>query len=239
MSPKNLKLHSVEENLNLSSMVYDYLMIGFPKYYEYPILTIFHDLKKILPVRDTDIPTLAFCTQAGPLPTDFSKLEKLLKAKNHILTVTKSFPIANNMTIFRMFPTTEQQKASGNWKQLNSQIDPLLNTFLARKEDKETIKKWEGPLFHAVAVFFTKLMPVFGMKYSASEECISCSLCAQKCPQNNIRMESGRPRYGRNCIFCMRCINICPKSAILYHNAKCPQYQCRDNSTDSEIGQAK
>ena len=92
-----VELHSLEEGFSPASYAYDLLLLGFPKYYENPVLSVLEDLRHILPRRETNIPTMAFCTQASTMHTDFSGLEKLLRAKNHRLTVAKSFSIANNM----------------------------------------------------------------------------------------------------------------------------------------------
>ena len=38
----------------------------------------------------------------------------------------------------------------------------------------------------------------------------------EKCPLNNIRLENGKPVWGKNCTHCMACICYCPKEAIEY-----------------------
>jgi len=223
-----VELHSLEEGFSPASYAYDLLLLGFPKYYENPVLSVLEDLRHILPRRETNIPTMAFCTQASTMHTDFSGLEKLLRAKNHRLTVAKSFSIANNMMIFRSFHPTAPQAAEQNKAAIAAQLPSLVDIFLSGGVQIERVKSWESPLYHLVAVVFTKLMPVFGMKYSASDACVGCGLCAKNCPRKNITLVDGRPQFGRQCIFCMRCINTCPVNAILYQHRQCPQYSCPD-----------
>ena len=46
--------------------------------------------------------------------------------------------------------------------------------------------------------------------------CIGCGKCVELCPLNNIRLENGKPVWGKNCTHCMACICYCPKEAIEY-----------------------
>lgn len=53
-------------------------------------------------------------------------------------------------------------------------------------------------------------------KFRVSERCVSCSLCAQTCPLDNISIVDGRPRWGNDCTQCMGCYNVCPQRAVDY-----------------------
>lgn len=57
---------------------------------------------------------------------------------------------------------------------------------------------------------------VHAKKFHATESCISCGKCERVCPLSNIRLESGRPVWGKNCTHCMACICRCPSEAIEY-----------------------
>lgn len=222
----SVEIHSIEDGKDLASTKYDLLIVGFPKYYENPVLHILNYLKSELPEREKEIPTLAFCTQAGPLPTDFSGLERLLGRKNHKLTVSKSFPYANNMMIFSSFKVTDSIKVDANKRNIQELVEPLLDKWLNGESSLEEIPVWQRLLYHLVAMGCTKWMPVFAMRFSASPDCTHCGLCVTQCPAKNIRMTNEGPIFQKHCLFCMRCINACPMNAILYSHKQCRQYKC-------------
>lgn len=54
-------------------------------------------------------------------------------------------------------------------------------------------------------------------KFKVSAACISCGMCARKCPDHAIIMYEDRPQWvtGR-CIMCLGCLHRCPVHAISY-----------------------
>ena len=75
--------------------------------------------------------------------------------------------------------------------------------------------------------------PVFvhAKKFYATDDCISCGKCVNVCPLNNVRIENGKPVWGKHCTHCMACICRCPKEAIEYgkHSQGLPRYVCKKN----------
>lgn len=59
-------------------------------------------------------------------------------------------------------------------------------------------------------------MFVHAKKFYATDACISCGICVNLCPLNNIRLEKGKPVWGKDCTHCMSCICRCPKESIEY-----------------------
>ena len=55
--------------------------------------------------------------------------------------------------------------------------------------------------------------------FTATDACISCGKCAQRCPLNNISLTDGKPVWHGNCTHCMACIGGCPTEAIEYKSA--------------------
>ena len=65
-----------------------------------------------------------------------------------------------------------------------------------------------NPIFYS---FFVK-----AKAFTASDACVSCGQCVERCPVNNITLQNGRPVWGGSCTHCMACICYCPTEAIEY-----------------------
>ena len=70
---------------------------------------------------------------------------------------------------------------------------------------------------------------VHARKFHVTDSCISCGKCAAVCPLGNVRIEQGKPVWGKNCTHCMACICRCPKEAIEYgkHSRGLARYTCQ------------
>ena len=53
-------------------------------------------------------------------------------------------------------------------------------------------------------------------KFSVTDRCVGCGLCAGVCPVGNIRMENRRPVWQHRCERCLACLQWCPHEAIEY-----------------------
>ena len=64
--------------------------------------------------------------------------------------------------------------------------------------------------------------------FVADERCIGCGKCEKLCPMNNIKIEDGKPVWGKACTHCMACICYCPAKAVEYGKKSVgkPRYQC-------------
>lgn len=217
--------YSIEEKAatEIKENSYDFLILGCPKYYECPTFDFERWLKKNLTISDHTIPAMMFVTQVSPMATRWNSMKKMLFRKGYCLKVTKSFPIANNMTIFDIFPPTEETRIGENIDRIRASVPNLVDDFLNGRENMEKVGVFLGMTEKLVAILAEKLLNAFGIKYSASEKCTGCSLCEKKCPRKNIKMTGDRPDFGKNCMFCMRCINKCPVNAILYNKKQCFQ----------------
>jgi ferredoxin len=56
----------------------------------------------------------------------------------------------------------------------------------------------------------------FDKKFYATNDCVSCGLCSEICPVQNIKLENQHPIWQHNCERCMACIQWCPTEAIQY-----------------------
>ncbi len=52
--------------------------------------------------------------------------------------------------------------------------------------------------------------------FYATDLCNGCGLCAERCPAQTIRLQDGKPIWGKTCYQCTACLNNCPQGAIEY-----------------------
>lgn len=223
----NVQIHSIEEHFNIIPDSYDLLVLGCPKYYEYPELGFIDHIKQSIPTSSNKIPTMIFCTQAGSSSTDFKQIRKILLKKNHELIIEKSFTFSNNLLVFKSFKPTDKQEIIKNVDKIQKNVHNCANELLEGIYDTESIGAFKAFIERSTAVLCKSLFASIMMKFSASDKCKGCGLCSEMCPKDNIEMKNGRPTFGKKCMLCSRCINICPVNAIMYNNKECDQY--RDN----------
>lgn len=53
-------------------------------------------------------------------------------------------------------------------------------------------------------------------RFRTTDACGGCGHCSRLCPQNNIEIINGRPKWGTSCANCLRCYHCCPNHAIRY-----------------------
>ena len=49
-----------------------------------------------------------------------------------------------------------------------------------------------------------------------TDGCKSCGMCEKVCPNDNITLKNGVPKFGSQCDLCLGCLNVCPVDAIDY-----------------------
>lgn len=57
---------------------------------------------------------------------------------------------------------------------------------------------------------------VHDAKFAATDACIACGTCVERCPLDNIALSDGKPVWRGSCTHCMACIAGCPTGAIEY-----------------------
>ena len=115
-----------------------------------------------------------------------------------------------------MFNAPRKEQARSIVEQAEPALQKVLAQLKAGQEfppPRETLydRLMSGPVNPVFYRFFVK-----AEAFRATDACIGCGKCVELCPLNNIRLENGKPVWGKNCTHCMACICYCPKEAIEY-----------------------
>lgn len=58
---------------------------------------------------------------------------------------------------------------------------------------------------------------IFPKKWHATDACIGCGICVERCPLANITLDFHRhPHWGSDCCSCLACYHSCPRHAVQY-----------------------
>lgn len=127
-----------------------------------------------------------------------------------------------------MFPVPEEDAARAIIARAEPAIDAAADC-IAQGRDLPARPGGVGNWFSSTVVnpAFCKLL-VKDTKFYATDACISCGICTQVCPLNNVRLAGGKPVWQGNCTHCMACLCRCPRAAIEYGRASRgkPRYLC-------------
>ena len=115
-----------------------------------------------------------------------------------------------------MFNAPRKEQARSIVEQAEPALQKVLAQLKAGQEfppPRENLydRLMSGPVNPVFYRFFVK-----ADAFRATDVCIGCGKCVGLCPLNNIRLENGKPVWGKNCTHCMACICYCPKEAIEY-----------------------
>ena len=115
-----------------------------------------------------------------------------------------------------MFNAPQKEQAKSIVEQAEPALQKVLTQLKAGQEfppprDNLYDRLMSGPVNPVFYRFFVK-----ADAFRATDACIGCGKCVELCPLNNIRLENGKPVWGKNCTHCMACICYCPKEAIEY-----------------------
>lgn len=113
-------------------------------------------------------------------------------------------------------PTPNEEECRSIMEAARPRVDALAELVRAGKPFPAEPVTWVGRLESGPVNPLFYRFYVHDGRFSASDACTSCGLCAARCPMNNVRLEDGRPTWLGSCTHCMACIGGCPAKAIEY-----------------------
>lgn len=169
------------------------------------------DFLKTLPEGRRLVPVYLLRTSGEPLKLNRASgvlPKKILKEKGFFLRGELSYVMPYNI----IFKHSEKMAV----RMLRDARKKLVFDARAVQAGKVCLEK--ASLFSRFVSFCLRIehaaMPHLGKRFKTSGDCVGCGLCERVCPQGNIRLKDGRPKFGKNCSGCMGCAFLCPKDAV-------------------------
>ncbi len=141
---------------------------------------------------------------------------------NKMLCLKKGFDYCGTATVvmpenyIAMFTSPEKEKAERIIKKAEPVVDKVIHTIKSGEMLAENKISFADKIKSAPVNKLFYSMYVKSKNFYATDKCVSCGLCAKKCPTNCISMKDSKPSWSAGCTHCMACICLCPYQAIEY-----------------------
>lgn len=115
-----------------------------------------------------------------------------------------------------MFEVTTPDEEETLMKEANASLEQV-SALIMKGESLPTVR--EGAIGNILSGVVNDMFNKYYLKddlFLVKDNCISCGLCAKKCPLGNVEIKDGKPEWKGNCTHCMACICNCPVEAIEY-----------------------
>ncbi|MCF0148888.1 MAG: 4Fe-4S binding protein [Clostridium sp.] len=220
-----IDIYSIEEKIELKNLSYDYLILGFPKYFEYIPKIFFDYLEDNLYDSPKEIKTMIFSTGKDKSKTYFNELEKKLLNKNYKVIVTKNFQMPDSYTLAKGYKKNTRKDIKEIFDNSLEEVKNAVVNFLTDNYMKEEVNEISATFYRTMNKIKTKDFYKNSINFSVNINCDKCNLCVNICPVKNIDNIGGDIKFRDNCIMCCRCVNACPKNAIMYKDKEHSQYK--------------
>lgn len=218
-------IYSIEDNIKFEKFSYDFLILGFPKYFEYIPRNFLEYIEENLCYSEKEVKTMIISTGREDNKIYFYDLEQSLRNKNFKVVLSKSFKMPDSYTLTRSYKLLDKADIEKILYRSLEEIKSISLKFLIEKPIKVEISKYKSIIYKKFSEYKTRDLYKNSYKFSVSSECDNCNLCVSTCPSRNIENISETIKFRDNCIMCCRCVNVCPKNAILYKEKKYIQYK--------------
>lgn len=190
--------------------------IGFvlPTYF-YGIPSLLPDLIAKLDVKHPNPFIYLVLTCGGTSGNASGVFEKMLEQRGLHLSATHTVRMVDNYV--PMFKIVSPSEIASRLKDADGEIDIIAKKILWKSIDRAEEHRGRLP-----GVMTTLAYPMYKhgrktSKFTVSDTCIGCGLCAKNCPAKAIKIVDKKPVWVKDrCVLCLRCLHRCPKESINY-----------------------
>lgn len=116
---------------------------------------------------------------------------------------------------YNMIYRHRDEMAKQMWIYAHALVDLNCREIMNGKREKVKLPFYKTFYCPVVRVLEQKFAHVHGPAFKVNaDKCVKCNKCVNVCPQNNIKVEDGKYKFGHDCVLCMGCSFGCPQDAI-------------------------
>ena len=191
--------------------------------------------------RDVIVITPTYAWRIPRIASDWLAQTELTGAERVWFVMNCGSEIGNasqyNRRLAAMFAVPQAEEA----RKIVEKAEPTIAEVVARLKNGQAFPPPRSNLYDRFMsaavnpVFYRFIVKAAGFR--ATDSCTGCGQCVRKCPTNNIRLENGKPVWGKECTHCMACICYCPAEAIEYGKKSFgkPRYQFEKIKTTAPL----
>ncbi|MBK5200934.1 MAG: EFR1 family ferrodoxin [Spirochaetaceae bacterium] len=140
--------------------------------------------------------------------------------ENKSLPIDSLFSVKYPDSFAPLFDVSNKKKVQKKVEAAEPKIDFVIDK-ITNKVSGNFIK---GKMPHVLAALIHKVGYTndrITTKFTVSDSCNGCGICAEKCPTDAIKIKDNTPIWIKShCVLCMGCLHRCPQNAIQYGNTK-------------------
>lgn len=146
-------------------------------------------------------------------------LIKLLDKKGVSPDSIWSVIMPNNYVLLPGFDVDPKEIEKRKLSDAPARIKEIAEGILQQRNVIDVVRgKWPRLKSYSVYPLFKK-WGISQKKWDSTDGCVGCGICVHSCPNHNMEMIDGRPRWGKNCCSCLACYHSCPRHAVKYGDA--------------------
>jgi ferredoxin len=191
----------------------DYESIGFvyPVYFAGLPAKAADYISKLTFPKNKDIYYYTINTCGSIVGNSMVQLKELLAQKGVDLDYSAKLKMFSNYVVMYNMKENIKEITEKSDKDLIPIIENIKKKYKNKTGRKNPIIEW---WYHKKM----KSVPAKDKYYNVSDDCISCKICVNVCPVENIKLEGKKPEFLNHCEQCTACIQYCPKKAINFKN---------------------
>ncbi|MGL4987677.1 MAG: EFR1 family ferrodoxin [Cetobacterium sp.] len=143
----------------------------------------------------------------------FSQIDEILETKNCRLDYSEYCHMPDNY--LKLFKPLSEEESKIDINSSKIKIGSIAQNIEKHAKIHAKNNSFMYPVFLGIYKFWRVGLKRAHKSFKLKDErCISCGICKDVCPVQNIELVSGKPVWDKRCEECLACANLCPTIAI-------------------------